>query len=281
MQSEPEQRIVRARRSFKGTAWESIQHPEDRAALDALKRVPLLDQVISFVIKYGWERALYLQNISSSIKVSARQAPRVWYLFNEANRILGIDEPPDIYIKQDPELNAYTYGTDKVFIMLHSSLVDGFNDDEVLATIGHELGHVLSGHCLYTTMAQLITPIIGMGLRNFPGGMMVGAAIQMALFRWLRASELTGDRFGLITCQDTETMVRVLMKFAGGATDEQRDVMEFIAQAQAYKDTDETVLDNIFKLLQTTYRAHPLTAIRAQEIMTWAQSKTFMNMMAE
>ena len=278
---QPEQRVVRARRSFKGTAWESIQHPEDRAALEALKKIPMLDQAISFIIKYGWERALYLENISSSVKVSARQAPRVWYLFNEANRILGVDNPPDIYIKQDPMLNAYTYGTDKIFIMLHSSTVDGMNDDELLAVIGHELGHVLSGHCLYTTMAVLITPIINMGLRNFPGGSLVAMALQMALFRWLRASELTGDRFGLLTCQEPQTMVRLMMKFAGGATDEERDIMEFIAQAQAYKDTDETILDNVFKLMQTTYRTHPLTAIRAQEIMTWAQSRTYLNMMSE
>jgi Zn-dependent protease with chaperone function len=281
MEPEPDQRIVRARRSFKGTAWESIQHPEDRAALDALKRVPMLDQVISFVIKYGWERAFYLQNISSSLKVSGRQAPRVWYLFNETCRILGVENPPDIYITQHPVLNAYTYGTDKIFIMLHSSLVDGANDDELLAAIGHEMGHVLSGHCLYTTMAAILTPLIKMGLRTFPGGMMVASAVEMALFRWLRASELTGDRFGLLTCQDTNTMVQLMMKFAGGATNEQRDVMEFIAQAQSYKDADESVLDNIFKLMQTTYRTHPLTVIRAQEVMTWSQSRIYQNMMAE
>lgn len=274
-------KIIRARRSFKGTAWESIQHPEDRAALDALKKIPLLDQVIAFIIKHGWERALYLQNISSSVKVSPRQCPRVWYLFNEANRILGVDEPAELYITQAPTLNAYTYGHEKPFIMLHSATVDGMNDDELLAIIGHEIGHILSGHCLYTTMAVLVTPLIKLGLRNFPGGALASSVLEMALFRWMRASEMTGDRFGLLTCQDSSTMVQVLMKLAGGATNEERDQMEFLAQAQAYREADESLLDNMFKLMQISYRTHPLTVIRAAEIMTWAQSRVYMNMMSD
>lgn len=276
-----DQTVVRARRSFKGTAWESIQHPEDRMALDALKKIPMLDQAIAFILKYGWERALYLQNISSSVKVSSRQFPRVWYLFNEANRILGVDEPAELYVTQDPILNAHTYGNSRPFIMLNSSIVAGMNDDELLATIGHEIGHILSGHCLYTTMAALIQPFIKLGLRNFPGGGLAAMALDMALFRWLRASEMTGDRFGLLTCQDAPTMVQVMMKLAGGITDEQRDTTEFLAQAQAYREADESVLDNVFKLMQTTYRTHPLAVIRAAEVMTWAQSRTYMNMMAE
>lgn len=272
---------MRVRRSFKGTAWESIQHPEDRAALDALKKIPLMDQVVAFIIKHGWERVLYIENISSAIKVSPRQCPRVWYLFSEANRILGVDDPAEIYITQDPVLNAYTYGKERPFIMLHSAIVDGMNDDELLAVIGHEIGHILCGHCLYTTMARLIRPIIEFGLLNFPGGGMAITALRMAIYRWLRASELTGDRFGLLTCQDPQVMVHVMMKLAGGATNEQRDPAEFLAQATAYKNTDESFLDNLYKLSQTSFRTHPLVVLRASEIMTWAQSRIYLNMMSD
>jgi Zn-dependent protease with chaperone function len=280
MEPEPETGLVRVRRTFKGTAWEAIQHPDDRMALDALKRVPLLDQLISLIIQHGWERILYVQNISSSVKVTSRQFPRVWYLFMEANRILGVDDPAEIYVTQNPILNAYTYGNTKPFIMLNSATVDGMNDDQLLAVIGHEIGHILSGHCLYTTMAYLIRPFIEIGLRNFPGAGIAITALRMALFRWSRASELTGDRFGLLTCQDQQTMVQVMMKLAGGAVDEQHDYMEFLAQAGAFKELDSDLLDNLYKLLQTTFLTHPLAVVRASEIMTWAQSRTYQNMMA-
>lgn len=273
--------LVKTRRTFAGTAWEAIQHPEDRMALDALKKIPLLDQVITFIIRQGWERILYVQNISSSVKVTPRQFPRVWYLFSEANRIFGIDTPAELYVMQDPILNAYTYGHQKPFIMLHSAIVDGMSDDQLLAVIGHEIGHILSGHCLYTTMAALLRPLVEMGARNFPGAGIAIQALQMALYRWSRASELTCDRFGLLACQDSETMVHVMMKLAGGATHEQRDHLEFLTQAQAYKELGSELLDGMYKLLLTTHLTHPLAVVRASEIMTWAQSRTYLNMMSD
>jgi Zn-dependent protease with chaperone function len=279
MAPEPETSLVRVRRRFKNVAWEAIQHPEDRMALDALKKLPLLDQVIGFILQHGWERILYVQNISSSVKVTPRQFPRVWYLFTEANNILGVDDFAELYVTQDPMMNAYTYGNTKPFIMLTSSIVDGMNDDQLLAILGHEIGHILCGHCLYTTMAYLIRPFLEMGIKLLPGAGMVIAALRMALLRWSRASELTGDRFGLLTCQDQQVMVQVMMKLAGGAVDEQHDYMEFLAQAQAFKELDNDLLDNLYKLMQTTFQTHPLAVVRAQEIMTWAQSRTYQNMM--
>ena len=281
MTSEAEQAIIRMRRSFKGVAWESIQHPEDRAALDALKQIPMLDKVVAFIMQHGWERMLYVENISSSVKVSPRQCPRVWYLFSEVNRILGVEDLVELYITQDPKLNAYTYGHEKPFIMLHSSMVDGVNDDELLAVIGHEMGHVLSGHALYTTMVALMRPFVELGLKYFPGGGMAIMALRTALFRWSRASELTGDRFGLLTCQDPHTMVSVMMKLAGGATAEHRDPLEFLAQAEAYKNLDSNFLDGLYKLMQVTPRSHPLTVVRAAEVMTWSQSRQYLNMMTD
>ncbi len=278
LKPEPEYGLVRTRRRFKNVAWEAVQHPEDRMALDALKKIPLLDQLIAFIIQHGWERILYVQNISSSVKVTPRQFPRVWYLFNEANTILGVEDPAELYVTQHPILNAYTYGHKKPFIMLHSASVDGFNDDQLLAVIGHEIGHILSGHCLYTTMAVLVQPLIEMGLKCLPGAGIAIAALRMALFRWSRASELTGDRFGLLTCQDPEVMIQVMMKLAGGAVDEQRDHMEFLSQASAFKELDNDLLDNLYKLLQTTFLTHPLAVVRAAEVMSWAQSRTYQNM---
>ncbi|HKD76531.1 MAG TPA: M48 family metallopeptidase [Ktedonobacterales bacterium] len=277
----PEQAVIRSRRSFKGTAWESIQHPDDRAALDALKQIPLLDKAVAWVMEQGWERMLYIQNISSSVKVTPRQCPRVWYLFSEANRILGVDDPVELYIMQHPMLNAYTFGNKKPFIMLHSATVDGMNDDQLLAVIGHEIGHVLSGHSLYLTMIALLQPFIEFGLRYFPGGAMAILAVRTALSNWRRASELTGDRFGLLTCQDPETMVQVMMKLAGGATDEHRDPLEFLAQAEAYKNLDKNFLDGLFKLMMVLPMPHPLVVVRAAEVMSWSQSRQYLNMMSD
>lgn len=277
----PDTSIVKVRKAFKVANWEDIQHPQDRQALDALKRIPLLDRLIGFLIEQHWERLLYIQNISSSVRVTPRQSPRVWYIFSEANRIFGIENPCELYITQDPYLNAHTFGHKKPYIMLNSSIVEAMNDEELLAVVGHEIGHILSGHCLYTTMVYLMRPFIEMGLRNLPGGQFAATALRVALFRWSRASELTGDRFGLLACQEPDVMVKVMMKLAGGKTADQLDPLEFLAQGQAYKELDEKLLDGFYKLMMELPRTHPLSVIRAQETMIWAQSKQYLSMMAD
>jgi Zn-dependent protease with chaperone function len=277
----PDTSIVKVRKAFKVANWDDIQHPQDRQALDALKRIPLLDKLVGFLIEQHWERLLYIQNISSSVRVTPRQSPRVWYIFSEANRIFGIENPCELYITQGPYLNAHTFGHKRPYIMLNSSIVEAMNDEELLAVVGHEVGHILSGHCLYTTMVYLMSPFIEIGLRNLPGGQFAATALRVALYRWSRASELTGDRFGLLACQEPDVMVKVMMKLAGGKTADQLDPLEFLAQGQAYKELDEKLLDGFYKLMMELPRTHPLSVIRAQETMTWAQSKQYISMMAD
>ena len=43
-------------------------------------------------------------------------------------------------------------GTNNPFIVLNSGLVDLLDAEELRAVIGHELGHILSGHSVYRTM---------------------------------------------------------------------------------------------------------------------------------
>ena len=221
----PDTEVIRVRRSFRVPNWDIVQHPQDREALDALKRIPLLDKLIGFLIEQHWERLLYTQNISSSVRVTPRQSPRVWYIFNEANRIFDLHDPCELYITQNPILNAHTFGNKKPYIMLNSAVVEAMNDDELLSVIGHEIGHILCGHCLYTTMVYLMRPFLELGLSNIPGGNYAAMALRLALYRWSRASELTGDRFGLLASQDSHVMVKVMMKFAGGKTSDQLDPM--------------------------------------------------------
>ena len=166
----PDTEVIRVRRSFRVPNWDMIQHPLDREALDTLKRIPLLDKLIAFLIEQHWERLLYIQNISSSVRVTPRQSPRVWYIFGEANRIFDIKEPCELYITQNPILNSHTFGHKKPYIMLNNAIVEAMTDDELLGVIGHEIGHILSGHCLYTTMVYLMRPFIEFGLSNIPGG---------------------------------------------------------------------------------------------------------------
>jgi len=58
----------------------------------------------------------------------------------------------DLYISQSPLVNAGAYGFDKPWVVLLSGSLRLLKDDEIEFVMGHELGHVISGHALYHTM---------------------------------------------------------------------------------------------------------------------------------
>ena len=66
---------------------------------------------------------------------------------------------PDLYIAPG-HINAFTAGTEKPLIVVHSGAIDSLTDDELLFVIAHELGHVKSGHVLYYQIAQFVLPVI-------------------------------------------------------------------------------------------------------------------------
>ena len=89
--------------------------------------------------------------LGSTVKVGPKQFPRIHDLTKHCADTLGIGTPT-VYIRNNPTLNAFTYGTnDDAFILVHSALVDHFSDEELLNVIGHECGHIHNDHVVYLT----------------------------------------------------------------------------------------------------------------------------------
>ena len=248
----------------------SWEHPADRAALSALEKVPGLDFLIKKMVGATTEKSIRLANLASSVRTSERQFAKVHHLHREACRILDIESVPELYVSQNPFLNAGAIGVEDPFIVLNSSMVETLSDDEILAVIGHELGHCMSGHMLYKTLLQVLLSLSS-GLLRVPIGGVAIVPILLALKEWDRKSELSADRAGLLVTQDPMTNYSLLMKLAGGASHAQMDINEFFLQAAEYKDLDG-FSDNVHKLLNVMTMTHPFPVLRLTELKTWVDA---------
>jgi Zn-dependent protease with chaperone function len=249
------------------SAWE---HPADRAALRTLKNVPGLDAVLRFVLGNTTERSLRLIALASSVRVGPGQFPRVHRLHLEACRLLDMPYVPEVYVSQSPFLNAGAVGMDRPFITLNSATVDLLTDDELLAILGHELGHVKSGHVLYKTLLYILLQLSQFAL-NIPLTGLALMGVVAALQEWNRKSELSADRAALLTVQHVDTYVGLLMKTAGGNNVSQMDLGEFIKQAEEYNEGG-SVLDTVYKLLNVLSLSHPFPVTRVLELINWVRS---------
>lgn len=260
---------------FSGLSSAAYEHPEDRALLAAVKRIKGLDAVVRFISEHGFERGQYMENISGAIRISPRQYPQLYRLYKEAVVRLDMLEP-ELFVRHELGINAYAAGSQRPFIVLHAELLDTFNDREVQFILGHELGHVKSGHVLYQSMMRMLANGALRGLRAVP---VVGAALELiiqqgaplALQRWSQKAEYTADRAASLVTLDRDLSVQVAMKLAGAYIKTANyNIEEFLKQAEEFEEISDTWAGRLSNVMNSAaYQSHPYPALRAKALMTW------------
>ena len=124
-----------------------IMHPEDAKALQMLRKLKGFDELIRASMEYGYEQVFRGENLGMMVKVNVNNYPSLYAAFRAVVNRVDIAEP-ELYIYNDPVMNAYTYGETKTFIVLSSSLVERLTIKEVRCVIAHECGHILCRHTL-------------------------------------------------------------------------------------------------------------------------------------
>ena len=269
---------ARSRVTLTGISSRSWEHPADRGALVALRKLKGFDTVLKAMSGLFNERAVRLVYLGSAIRVDERQFGRLNTLLAEAGRILDAPELPELYVAANPVPNALTIGMNKPFIVVSSGLVDLLDDEELRFVLGHELGHAISGHAVYQTLLQRLIQLSGV-LNAIPIGGLGFRAIMAALMEWSRKAELSADRAGLLATQDPPTAFRVHMQLASGGHLEDLDPTSFFAQGQEYDDAGD-LRDSVLKLLLIEARSHPFAVVRAAELRRWVESGEYTRFLA-
>ena len=261
----------RPRQSFPQISAVSWEHPADRAALQSLRAIPGVDEVIRKTLALlGGERGVRLLFQGNAVRIGPQQFPTLWHLHTEVTTTFDWPAVPELYVSQTPFFNAGAYGIDQPFIVIHSAAIELLDQDELRVLLSHELGHVMSGHALYRTIAAVLA-LISLGALPTLAGLAV-LPIRLAFLEWSRKSELSADRAGLLGAQDVVAAQRVDMKMAGGGRGSafagQLNVDAFMQQAHEYAASGEG-LDIVYKVLSTLALTHPMHTVRAAELQRW------------
>jgi Zn-dependent protease with chaperone function len=244
----------------------AYEHPADRAATAALKAIPYLDKVVRKLIELGYERALRQSYLGSAVRLGERQLPDVWAAHNRAYATLDMDAVPDLYLSQFPIANAMTIGAGRPIVVVGSAMVELLDVEQLRAVFGHEAGHVLSDHVLYSTAL-----IILLRLTSLPGIPLPLFPLRHALLEWSRAAELSCDRAAALVTRDPLTVCRVLMTIAAGAEASRLDLDVFMTQGLEYREKGSG-LERLSRLLLDLNLTHPMPVRRVHALMEWVKS---------
>jgi Zn-dependent protease with chaperone function len=258
-------------------------HPADRRALAALRAIPGIDTALKKLLEVTGESAIRVIFTASAVKVTPKQCPDLYAKLQIACATLGV-EMPELFVQQSPIPNAFTGGVKRPVIVLYSALLERLTDEEVLAVVSHEVGHIHAEHVLYLTAARLIELAANAAIVAAPLAMLIkqlmSLTMRYALLAWARRAELSCDRAALLVTQDQDVVGRTMMKLAGGTFASKVDYELFLEQGRDFqKNYDEKALDRFWADVITAGLSHPFPVWRVSEVLKWVESGEYQALM--
>lgn len=134
--------------------------------------------------------------VGTSVRIHETQHPKIFAVVKRCAAALGLPMPL-VFVREDYNVPVLAVGLGEPYsLVISSNWIEHFKEDELTFMIGRELGHIASGHTRYTSLLSIN------GNEN--------AIISLVFGAWLRKTELTCDRVGLLCCGSIDAAMRAI-----------------------------------------------------------------------
>jgi len=119
--------------------------------------IAILLWVILSLVAYFQGDSILLR-MSRARKIKPDDHPRLYNVVEEMKIASGLEKMPDIYIIDDPALNAFATGRDpnKASVAITSGLLQKLNRDELQGVMAHEISHIKNRDVLLMAMCGVL-----------------------------------------------------------------------------------------------------------------------------
>jgi heat shock protein HtpX len=119
--------------------------------------IALLLWAIMTLVAYFQGDSILLR-MAGARKIKPDGHPRLYNVVEEMKIASGLETMPDVYIIDDPALNAFATGRDpkRASVAITSGLLQKLNRDELQGVIAHELSHVKNRDVLLMAMCSVL-----------------------------------------------------------------------------------------------------------------------------
>ena len=119
--------------------------------------IAILVWVVLSLVAYFQGDSILL-SMSRAKKIGPDDHPRLYNVVEEMKIASGLEKMPDIYIIDDPALNAFATGRDptRASVAITSGLLQKLNRDELQGVIGHEISHIKNRDVLLMAMCSIL-----------------------------------------------------------------------------------------------------------------------------
>lgn len=193
-----------------------FEHPAMQQVNQALRQSIILNQAaeaISARVGKPWYESCF-----NSVQVTDKQYAKLGELAIIAARRIGFARVPSVYVEADRGYQSNTYGSEAdAFVNVGMFLPKLLADRELLFILGHEFGHLLCRHALWTTVSMFLcgqsrSNLMSEGLLALLSNPLkiLESGVESGIMNWMRVADLSADRAALLVCGDITVARRTL-----------------------------------------------------------------------
>ncbi len=197
-----------------------------------------------------------------SLKVTASLLPDLYSLCQEVALSLEFPEDIEFYVCSDNSINATAISrvekSQPHLVVLNSSLIENFDEEELRFVIGHEIGHLITKN----SELQRIIDFIFHEQKEFP------LIFKHKKRLWEQLTEISADRYGYIASPSLEKCISSFFKLSSGLF--QRSInLNIKAYLELIDDSIQKLLINPISFKED----HPINPIRVKALQYFSDSQ--------
>lgn len=230
--------------------------------------------------------------INAAFPVDGQPALRkIDEIVSDCAKILDVEEP-ETHVRLSPLPRCYLIlAGDQSFLILTSAILNLYEgqEGELRFIVGHELGHLKCQHGRLTTASygiQVAIQAISLAVVPDQAQVRLPTLGLGRLCTWMRESEISADRAGLLCCQDPQTAYNALSRQLHGLgsgsewIDPQHPDFDAEALIRSYRQwEDEPFVEFVQRAKRFTAES-PFIPERIAALKAWADSGQWQQILA-
>lgn len=200
-----------------GLKMEDFAHPDDIKAIKVMSKVPGVDKLITFIEDKVNQLEFTMDMLGNCLQLSEDIAPRPYKILRHVCQILDYDTIPLIFSHRSYSIDITIGGVNNPMMLVSDFILNNYDDSLLYFVFGRVVARFKCGYVKYDTACDLL-------LKGTAPIELISEPLRIALASWMRKSELTADRGGLLACQNMKTAGRYFMNKAGMPVSLNKDV---------------------------------------------------------
>jgi Zn-dependent protease with chaperone function len=244
-----------------------VRFEADRSLAVQFLADPMVQSINKKLLEEGKQHGIRRHFLARALRLSPAVAPTACGVVKRCVQALDVSHDVELFVFPSADYNAACTPTEqgRVFVLLSSSLLECFDEEELTFVIGHELGHHIYGH--HDIPASVL----------LSGQVPIRPVKALQFHAWQRYAEISADRAGLLCCESFTAAARSFFKLSSGlhmVPTEER-IQAFVEQADELF-REAAAASGIEAVSHGDWlSSHPFSPIRLRSARAFSESVAF------